>query len=244
MPESIRLDRFFSSQNLASRKEFRALLKQGRVTVNQTVPKSADQKVCPGLDRICLDGKEIGYQKYIYLMLNKPPGVVSATNDRSQRTVLDLVPEALFRPGLFPAGRLDKDTTGFVLLTDDGDFVHRLLSPRQHIVKTYHAVLDGPIPEDMAARFREGVTLKDGFVCLPALLKPLSDGERPAVEIVLHEGKYHQIKRMAAACGRHVLALKRVKMGGLPLDPDLPEGECRELLHKEIVKLLETPKAE
>ncbi len=177
-------------------------------------------------------------------MLNKPQGVVSATNDRSQKTVLDLVPESLFRPDLFPAGRLDKDTTGFVLLTNDGDFAHRLLSPKHHIAKTYHAMLDGPIPEDMIARFREGVTLKDGFVCLPALLKPLTAERQPVVEIILYEGKYHQIKRMAAACGRHVLALKRVKMGNLPLDPDLPEGGCRELLHKEFVKLLESPKAE
>lgn len=244
MAQNMRLDRFFSSQNLASRKEFRTLLKQGRVAVNGAVPAKADLKIDPERDEIFLDGTRISYQKHLYLMLNKPRGVVSATEDRSQKTVLDLVPEELYRPGLFPAGRLDKDTTGFVLLTDDGEFAHRILSPKQHIAKTYHAVLDGPISEETAAQFEKGVTLKDGFTCLPAWIKTVKDGQNPIVEIILHEGKYHQIKRMAAACGRHVLSLKRIKMGGLCLDPDLPEGGCKALLHKDIQKLLEGQGAE
>lgn len=244
MPELMRLDRFFSSQSLASRKEFRALLRNGRVTVNGAVPARPELKVDPGMDDIRLDGVPVRYQKHVYLMLNKPAGVVSATEDRSQKTVLDLVPEELRRPGLFPAGRLDKDTTGLVLLTDDGDLAHRLLAPGRHVPKTYHALLDGPVPEEMYGAFAEGVTLRDGFTCLPARLRTLQEGEQPLVEIVLWEGKYHQIKRMAAACGRHVLALKRVKIGGLALDPELPEGSCRELLHKEQEKLLEPKKSE
>ena len=239
MPEQMRLDRFFSSQSLASRKEFRALLREGRVTVNGAVPARPEQKIDPEADDIRLDGAPVRYQKHVYLMLNKPAGVVSATEDRRERTVLDLVPAALRRPGLFPAGRLDKDTTGLMLLTDDGALAHRLLAPGRHVPKTYHALLDGPVPDEMPAAFARGVTLKDGFVCLPAEIRILQDGAQPLVEIVLHEGKYHQIKRMAAACGRQVLALRRVQFGSLVLDPALPEGACRELLHKELQKLLE-----
>ena len=238
MPQ-MRLDKFFSSQNLATRKEVKELLKQGRITVNGQNGNKGEDKIDPQLDEVCLDGKRVGYKKYLYLMMNKPQGVVSATNDQSQPTVLDLVPPELFRPGLFPAGRLDKDTTGFVLLTDDGDFAHRILSPKKHIAKTYHVVISAPLSEEQMNSFENGLVLKDGFRCLPAKIRLLKEGEQPLVEIVLWEGKYHQIKRMIGALGEKVLSLKRVKMGNLPLDPDLEPGACKEILHKDVERILE-----
>ena len=235
----IRLDKFFSSQNLATRKEVKELLKQGAILVNGQTGNKAEDKIDPEKDEICLNGTPVNYKKYLYLMMNKPQGVVSATNDRSQTTVLDLVPPELFRPGLFPAGRLDKDTTGFLLLTDDGEFAHRILSPKKHIAKTYHALLSAPLSEEQMKSFENGLVLKDGFQCLPARITPIGEGRTPLVEIVLWEGKYHQIKRMIGALGEKVLALKRVKMGSLPLDPDLQPGQCREILHKDVEKILE-----
>jgi len=235
----MRLDKFFSSQNLCSRKEMKALLKDGSITVNgRTDRLKGDLKIDTDKDVVRLHGEIVEYKQYVYLMLNKPQGVVSATNDREHKTVLDLVPPELYRPGLFPAGRLDKDTTGFVLLTDDGDFAHRILSPKNHVEKTYHARLDGKIAQEDIERFAQGVTLKDGFVCLPARMRVLEDTEQPLVEIVICEGKYHQIKRMAGAIGRKVLSLKRVKMGNVELDPDLPEGACKAMLHKDVERFL------
>ena len=167
-------------------------------------------------------------------MMNKPKGVVRASEDRHERTVVDLVPERLFRKGLFPAGRLDKDTTGFVLLTDDGAFAHDILSPKKHIPKTYHALVDGPITEQMERDFAQGIRIGPDQT-LPASLKKLSSCERGDWgEVILREGLYHQIKRMFGVYGLKVLELKRVKMGRLPLDPTLKEGECRELTPEEL----------
>lgn len=235
---AMRLDKFFSSQQLASRREVKTFVKQGAVTVNGVAVKQVDLKVDPDVDQITLNGQSVGYKPHLYLMLNKPQGVVSATEDRHQKTVLDLVPPELYRKGLFPAGRLDKDTTGLVLLTDDGDFAHQILSPKHHVQKVYHAMIDTPITPAQMAQFAEGVTLKDGYCCLPAQMRVLQDGQTPLVEIVLHEGKYHQIKRMIAAVGGHVLSLKRVQMGDLKLDENLPEGSVREILHKEVARFL------
>lgn len=234
----MRLDKFFSSQNLASRKEIKGLLKEGVVTVNGVLARKPEQKIDPEQDEICLQGKPLTYKKHLYLMMNKPQGVVSATNDTKQKTVLDLVPEKWFRPGLFPAGRLDKDTTGFVLLTDDGDFAHRILSPNRHIAKTYHAQITGRLTPEEQTAFEHGLVLKDGFACLPAKIRVLEDGTEPIVEITLWEGKYHQIKRMIAACGQRVLTLTRVKMGELALDNTLAPGECREISAEEVEKIL------
>lgn len=235
---SMRLDKFFSSQSLASRKEVKILLRQGLITVNGTPAAQPEQKIDPEQDCICLQGREVSFRPYLYLMLNKPQGVVSATNDRSCTTVLDLVPPEWYRPDLFPAGRLDKDTTGFVLLTNDGDFAHRMLAPKSHVKKVYHAQINVPITEKQMAQFAEGVVLKDGYRCLPAEMKILEEGGQPVVEIVLREGKYHQIKRMIAAVGGHVLRLKRVQIGELKLDVNLPEGQVREILHKELCTFL------
>lgn len=240
----MRLDKFFTSQSLATRKEAKELVKKGRVSVNGETVKFSDIQIDPERDIILLDGQNVSYKEYIYIMLNKPQGVVSATEDTAHRTVLDLVPPELYRKGLFPAGRLDKDTEGFVLLTDDGDFAHRMLAPKKHVPKTYHAVIDQPIDETDIAAFREGLRLSDGTVCMRAELKVLQAESNPLVEVILQEGKYHQVKRMFESRGKRVVYLKRVKIGGLPLDETLGLGECREILHKELEKILDTQKGQ
>lgn len=232
-----RLDKIIASQGKYSRSEVKKLVKAGRVTLDGTVVKSSDVKADEGAD-IRIDGVSLNYKKHIYIMLNKPQGVISATEDRTQKTVLDLVPKELFRNGLFPAGRLDGDTTGFVLITDDGDFAHRILSPKNHIMKTYHATLRDPLSEEDIVRFREGLTLGDGTECLEAHVRVIESGEKTVAEIKICEGKYHQVKRMFASIGNKVVALRRVKMGELDLDSSLPEGQCREITDEEIDLLL------
>jgi 16S rRNA pseudouridine516 synthase len=237
--EKMRIDRYFSSQEICSRREIKEALRKGLVTVNGAVIKQADFKVDPRADRIALSGREVGYQPYVYLMLNKPMGVVSATEDKKQKTVLDLVPPELYRSDLFPAGRLDKDTTGFVLLTNDGDFAHRILAPKNHISKTYYADVAQRVSQEDIAAFAAGIQLKTGELCLPASLRVLSEPTDPTesgcrCEIVICEGKYHQIKKMFEARQNRVLTLRRVKMGNLWLDEALPEGKCRRLTEEEV----------
>ncbi len=239
MAEKMRLDRFFSSQEICSRREVQKALRMGLVTVNGAVIRQADFKVDPQSDRIFLSGNEISYCPMVYLMMNKPAGVVSATEDKKQKTVLDLVPPQLFRSDLFPAGRLDKDTTGFVLLTNDGDFAHRILSPKNHIEKAYHAVVEHAVTKADIDAFAGGIALKSGEQCMPArltVLDILPDG-KVCCEVVLCEGKYHQIKKMFAARGNFVTALRRIRMGFLPLDTALPEGGCRALTQDELALL-------
>lgn len=230
-----RLDKVLSSFYSLSRADTKKLMKKQCVKVNGVVTKSLDIKVDPDKDDITVDGQKIVFKKYIYIMMNKPEGVISASDDKSAKTVVDLVPDELYRDGLFPAGRLDKDTTGFVLLTDDGDFAHRILSPKNHIEKTYHAVLERKLSEKDIEHFLSGVELKDGTLCLEAKVRML---EGTTAEVIIHEGKYHQVKRMFAALGNKVIALRRVKMGNLPLDENLPEGDCREITSEEL-KLIE-----
>ncbi len=229
-----RLDKILSSALKISRADVKKLMKKQSVTVNGVQVKSGDIKINPDTDEIRLNGRDVVYQKNIYLMMNKPEGVISASNDRSQETVVDLVPEEYRRDGLFPAGRLDADTTGFVLITDDGDFAHRILSPKNHVEKTYHARLAQRLSDGDIERFLSGIELKDGTLCLEARLRVIEDGETPLVEVVIHEGKYHQVKRMFAALGNRVVQLRRIKIGGLSLDGTLAEGECREITREEI----------
>lgn len=248
----MRLDKLISSQGLCNRKQVKQLVRKGKVTVNGVPVKDSGFSVNPDLDHIAVDGMELSYQKFVYLMLNKPRGVICATEDRIAKTVLDLVPPELLRPGLFPAGRLDKDTTGFVLLTDDGALAHRILSPKNHIQKTYEAVLDHPLSREDILALAEGITLKDGTRCLPAIVEPLFDSKNAGtdcsnhtgnskIKIKICEGKYHQIKRMIAARDNAVLTLKRVSMGNVSLDPALPEGACRPLTPAEQELLLTNP---
>lgn len=229
-----RLDKLIASQGKLSRSDVKKMVKSGRVTVDGAVPKSADIKVDAEKSVIALDGKELCYKKHIYIMLNKPQGVISASNDKTQKTVVDLVPPELYRDGLFPAGRLDGDTVGFVLITDDGDFAHRILSPKNHIMKTYHATLNAPLTDEDIEHFKNGIELSDGTLCLEAEVRMLPDTEDPIAEVKICEGKYHQVKRMFAALGNKVIYLRRVKMGELPLDETLPEGHCREITDDEL----------
>lgn len=229
-----RLDKIIASQGRFSRSEVKKLIKQGRLTLNGSVPKNGDIKIDPSAADIRIDGESFSYKKHVYIMLNKPEGIISASNDKDRETVVDLVPPELYRDGLFPAGRLDGDTTGFVLITDDGDFAHRILSPKNHIMKTYHATLTDVLTDEDIVRFKEGLTLADGTQCLEAHVRVLTCGERNVAEIKICEGKYHQVKRMFAAIGNKVVALRRVKMGGLELDSTLAEGECREITPEEL----------
>lgn len=229
-----RLDKIIASQGKLSRSDVKKMIKGGRITVDGTVPKTADIKIDAEKTVITVDGKALNYKKHIYIMLNKPQGVISASNDKTQKTVVDLVPAELYRDGLFPAGRLDGDTVGFVLITDDGDFAHRILSPKNHIMKTYHATLRAPLTDEDIEHFKKGVELSDGTLCLEAEVRMLPDTESPTAEVKICEGKYHQVKRMFAALGNKVVYLKRVKMGQLDLDPALAEGQCRELTDYEL----------
>lgn len=234
MAKKQRLDKAIAMQGSLSRSEVKTLIRKGAVTVNGQVVRNADFGVDFDSDTVAVQGRELSLRTHIYLMLNKPKGVVSASEDKHLPTVVDLVPKELWRKGLFPAGRLDKDTTGFVLITDDGEFAHDILSPKKHISKTYHALVDGTITDEMVEGFAKGVAIGEDFT-LPASLRRISSDEQGDWgEVILKEGMYHQIKRMFGAYGLKVLELKRVQMGKLPLDPNLEEGKCRELTAEEL----------
>ena len=225
-----RLDKIISATGKKSRREVREMVRQGRVLVDGKPAPAADMKVDPQTAVILLDGEPLGYEKFTYVMLHKPAGVLTATEDRRQETVLDLLPPELRRRALSPVGRLDKDTEGLLLLTNDGQLAHRLLSPKSHVDKVYYARVDGALePGDIAA-FAAGMTLGDGLECLPAGLEILSPTE---ALVTLREGKFHQVKRMLAARGKPVLYLKRLSMGRLRLDPALAPGEWRMLTEEE-----------
>lgn len=225
-----RLDKIISATGKKSRREVREMVRQGRVLVDGKPAPAADMKVDPQTAVILLDGEPLGYEKFTYVMLHKPAGVLTATEDRRQETVLDLLPPELRRRALSPVGRLDKDTEGLLLLTNDGQLAHRLLSPKSHVDKVYYARVDGALePGDIAA-FAAGMTLGDGLECLPAGLEILSPTE---ALVTLREGKFHQVKRMLAARGKPVLYLKRLSIGRLRLDPALAPGAWRMLTEEE-----------
>lgn len=227
-----RLDKRVAAAGLGRREAQRAI-RQGRVTVDGRVVTAPESK-WPQSARVALDGAETA-GGYVYLMLHKPAGVLSATEDARQPTVLELLPEALRRRGLFPVGRLDKDVTGLLLLTDDGALGHALTSPRRHAEKVYEVTVDGALGEDDRAALARGLVLGDGTVCRPARLE--LTGEARVGLLTLREGKYHQVKRMMAALGKPVTALKRISMGGVALDAALAPGEWRELTQEERAQL-------
>ena len=232
-----RLDKLLAATGRWSRREAKALVREGRVLVDGVPALRAEDKVDPDRSTVLVDGGDIGYARHVYVMLHKPAGVLSATEDPRQKTVLDLLPEELRRREIFPVGRLDKDTEGLLLLTDDGDLDHRLLSPKKHVGKVYQARLDRPLGEADRDAFARGILLEDGYRCMAAELELLGDGTE--VRIVLREGKFHQVKRMTAARGSQVLSLKRLRMGPLVLDEALAPGQWRRLTPAEVQALVE-----
>ena len=225
-----RLDKVISATGKKSRREVKLLVKQGRILVDGVPASAPEMKVDPLASEILLDGENIGYQRFTYIMLHKPAGVLSAVEDKRQKTVLDLLPEELQRRGLSPVGRLDKDTEGLLLLTNDGELTHQLLSPRRHVDKVYYARVEGRLEQADCAAFAAGITLGDGLACMPAGLEILSANE---ALVTLQEGKFHQVKRMLAFCGKPVVYLKRLSMGPLRLDEALQPGEFRHLTAEE-----------
>lgn len=229
-----RLDKWLSSRTSKSRKDVKMLIKSGKVLVNGIRTKDESVHISD-TDIVIMDGAEISSEKYIYIMMNKPKGVVSVSNAPGDKTVIDLLPLEFRRSGLFPAGRLDRDTTGFVLITDDGDFAHRILSPKKHVDKVYTATLRDPAEERYIEAFREGLILADGTRCLSA---EIGFTENPLVVTVrLREGRYHQVKRMFASLGNAVVELHRDSIGNMLLDSSLAPGECRRLTKEEVSKI-------
>ncbi len=232
----VRLDKLIADSGRASRREAKDLVKAGRVRVDNMIASSAEMKVDGDLSTVYIDGESLDYRKNRYIMMNKPNGVLSATEDSQQKTVIDLLPESLRKQELFPVGRLDKDTTGLLLLTNDGVFSHNIISPKHHIAKVYRAAVTGVLDESDIAAFEKGIILSDGTKCMSAKLEI----ERPSVGLAtVYEGKYHQVKRMFASRGKHVTALHRLSIGGLSLDEKLKSGEFRELSEEEIKKIFE-----
>lgn len=228
--DSGRLDKILCNMALFTRNDARNVIRSGRVTVDGTVERDCGRKL-KGDEEICLDGRALNGGGTRYIMLNKPAGVVSSTSDRD-RTVLSLLPESEAR-GLFPVGRLDKDVTGLIILTDDGDFCHRVTSPRHHVTKIYEAVASQPLDESDADAFAAGLTLGDGTVCRPAVLN-IDGSDRRRCTVEISEGMYHQVKRMFASRGKPLESLRRIAVGGLALDESLGEGEWRRLTPAEI----------
>ncbi|MFD0827230.1 pseudouridine synthase [Neobacillus sp. M.A.Huq-85] len=235
----MRIDKMLANIGYGSRKEVKQLLKSGAVKVNDVVVKDAKQHVEPNQETVTLNGEVIEYKEFIYLMMNKPQGVLSATEDNSCETVIDLLEleDQVYEP--FPVGRLDKDTEGLLLITNDGQLAHRLLSPKKHVPKTYFAVIDQEVTEEDVRAFADGVTLDDGYKTKPGELKILKSGLRSDIELTITEGKFHQVKRMFEAVGKKVVYLQRISMGPLALDETLELGEYRELTEEEVELLME-----
>ena len=232
---NIRIDKFISEQAGITRSEAKTAIKKKQVTINGVVVKSADTKLDTEKDTVTYNGKELTYRKFMYIMLNKPDGVVCATRDELSETVLQLLPPELIRKGLFPAGRLDKDTEGFVFITDDGALAHKMLSPKSHVEKEYIVTLEKPYEEKYKDIFKNGITIDGGEKCMPAEL--IFTDDKHIVKLILHEGKYHQVKRMMQAVGNKVTHLKRTRIGGIMLDDTLESGKAREITREEIEKL-------
>ncbi|NLK87935.1 MAG: rRNA pseudouridine synthase [Clostridiaceae bacterium] len=234
MKRTQRLDKVLSNFGFGSRSEIKKLVKAGRVVVDGMAAKDASVYVDPENSNITVNGKKLNYRKFIYVMMNKPAGIISATYDAKLKTAIDILPEEFACFDLFPAGRLDIDTEGMLLLTNDGQLAHDILSPKKHVDKRYYALIDGQVTDEDVQRFADGVVIDDGYRTMPAELSVIRSGLRSEIELVLHEGKFHQVKRMFEAVGKKVVYLKRIQMGGLRLDESLEPGECRELTAEEV----------
>jgi 16S rRNA pseudouridine516 synthase len=241
MKTTQRLDKILAHMGYGTRSELRRLTKAGVILVNGQKVKDSGIQVDPNKDQITVDGDTVHYREFVYLMMNKPQGVVSATEDNRDRTVVDLL-DPIYQPfDVFPVGRLDKDTEGLLLLTNDGKLAHNLLSPRKHVPKTYFAKVEWEVGESVIEAFKQGVTLEDGYVTLPAKLVVMEAGNASdklsVIELTIMEGKFHQVKRMLQAVGQQVVYLKRISMGPLQLDPALALGAVRELTETELNSL-------
>ena len=235
----MRLDKCLADCGLGTRSEVKSLLKAKRITVNGKVVNNGKVQVNPETDEILFDGEKIQYEEFVYIMMNKPKGVISATEDNLHKTVLDLIDPLYFKKGVFPVGRLDIDTHGLLLLTNDGELAHRLLSPKKHVTKIYQARVEGVMTAEDAAAFEKGIVLSDGTECMPARLDILSTAQDESiVQIHLKEGKFHQVKRMVKAFGKTVVDLQRLTMGPLKLDESLALGESRPLTEEELESLM------
>lgn len=236
----IRLDKFISERTEFSRSQIKQLAAKGQITLNGCTVKKSDTKIDPDSDSVSVAGREITAQRYRYILLNKPEGYVCSTNSNDGHSVLELIPPELRTKGLFPAGRLDKDSLGALLVTDDGELAHRMLSPKSHIPKIYIVKLDRPFQNKYIDIFKNGILLADGDLCLPAKVRMAENCDKLAfVELI--EGKYHQVKRMFAAVGNHVEVLMRISLGSLVLPETLRFGDCIELLHKDVENLFKRP---
>jgi 16S rRNA pseudouridine516 synthase len=233
----MRLDKLLSNMGYGSRKDMKKLLKSGQVSVNGQIIKDGKMQVDPGQDKVQCQGEEVTYKEYVYYMMNKPKGVLSATEDARDKTVLDLLQEKDQGFNPFPVGRLDKDTEGLLILTNDGKLAHELLSPKKHVPKTYYADIEGVVTEEDQIAFKHGVRLDDGYVTLPAELKIIESSSQSKIELTIFEGKFHQVKRMFISQGKKVVYLKRLSMGKVSLDPHLKLGEYRELNEDELEHL-------
>lgn len=232
----LRLDKYLAEMNLGTRSEVKKLITKGQIQVNGAIVKKPELKLDLTSDRVQYQGQEITYVIYEYYMLNKPSGVISATEDKRDTTVIDLI-ESRQRKDLFPVGRLDKDTEGLLLITNDGALAHRLLSPKKHVDKTYYAKISGEVTKEDIETFEKGVCIGEEKLTLPAKLVILKSGAESEIELTIQEGRFHQVKRMFQAVGKEVVYLKRLSMGSLSLDPSLKPGEYRKLTKEEMEQL-------
>ncbi|MDF2987951.1 MAG: pseudouridine synthase family protein [Eubacterium sp.] len=234
MKEKQRLDKVLSNFGFGSRTEIKSAVKKGLITVDGAIVKDSSIHVNPEENLIVMNGIKLEYRKYIYLMMNKPQGVISATTDTRQKTVFDIMPEEYKCFDLFPAGRLDIDTEGLVLMTNDGQLAHEILSPKKHVTKKYFAHVLGRVDQSDVDAFKHGVTLDDGYKTLPAQLEILKSDDISEIKLSITEGKFHQVKRMFEAVNKEVIYLKRLSMGMLELDESLGLGECKELSQADV----------
>ena len=237
---TLRLDKFLSTQTGITRSKTKKYISEKKVLINGSMAFSGNMKINPEIDEIIIDGNKIKYRDKIYIILNKPQGYICATEDKSEKTVLDLLDNEYKRKDIFPAGRLDKDTVGMVLITNDGSLSHRILSPKKHIPKYYIVKLAEKFKNEYVKKFELGIALEEGELCLPAKVRSFENDENTAL-IEISEGKFHQIKRMFKAVENTVVKLQRIQMGGLPIPVELGIGEYMEIMHKDVEKLLNRP---
>ena len=238
MAKKLRIDKILSNLGYGSRADLKKYCKQGLIKINDKIISNPGMQVDTDVDKIEFNNEIVKYREFVYIMMNKPDGYLSATFDKKDPIVLDLIDKSYLAFEPFPVGRLDKDTEGLLVLTNDGQLAHRVLSPKKHVPKTYYAKIEGKVTEEDIKAFEEGVTLDDGYETMPAQLKILKSDDLSEIELTIHEGKFHQVKRMFESVGKKVVYLKRLSMGKLVLDKKLNLGEYRELTDEE-VKLIE-----